>query len=68
MLISYMLRGLGVDAVSVSYADGLEGYALHIERKLAGYAEAQNAPLCADTPAPTRVYAVADSKAELERV
>ncbi len=68
MLISYMMRGLGVEAVSVSYADGLEGYALHIEQKLAGYTAAQEAPLCAGQAAPVRAYAPAASKREFERV
>jgi exopolyphosphatase/guanosine-5'-triphosphate,3'-diphosphate pyrophosphatase len=34
MLLSYMMRGLGVESVAVSYADGLEGYAMHAEREL----------------------------------
>ncbi|MCE5235170.1 MAG: hypothetical protein ABFC62_06995 [Clostridiaceae bacterium] len=60
MLLSYMMRGLGVEAVTVSYADGLEGYAMHIERELkrqSAGASAQGDALRRDT-----------AEKELERV
>ena len=51
MLISYMMRGLGIDAVTVSYADGLEGYAMHVERDIMAHKPATGAPVRISAPA-----------------
>lgn len=63
MLLSYMMRGLGIDTVAVSYADGLEGYAMYAEKELVK-------PLAAPSPAPKEPLraAVVAAQKEKERV
>lgn len=74
MLISYMMRGLGIDAVTVSNADGLEGYAMHVEREILAQKPASGMPVRISAPA-VRIKphaqereAVLEKQRELEKV